>query len=67
MKECIKQLLAELELHARKVQQIDAAIKALQKVCNHKDTNGQTTIVEIGHDGHYSHYRCSICGYFEKR
>lgn len=60
-------LLADRELYTQKAQNIDTAIKVLQKVCNHKGFAGEDTLTEIGRDSHYRHFRCSLCGYYEKR
>lgn len=48
-----------------KMKDIESVIKSLQKICNHKDTKGNSTIVDAGINPMNFHTlsRCTECGY----
>lgn len=62
MKKIIEELNKERETIRLRMNDIDDAIYAFQKVCKHKDDKGKDVAEFEGFDGHRNNYICSICG-----
>ena len=67
MKETIEKLLKEKKELEKKINLIDDAVDAFQKVCDHKHPDGSDAFDISGNDSHYTYYKCEICGYEIKR
>ena len=62
MKNTILELEARRKVARETLSKIDKAIKSLQEVCEHKDTNGKDAYEVEGNDSHKTYYKCKICG-----
>lgn len=58
MKKTFKELHDKKEKLEKELEKVDAAIEALQEVCDHD-------MVYDGHDSHHNYHKCSICNYTE--
>jgi len=60
MEKIINELLDESKEIKQRLNEIDAAISALQNICTHTK-DGKSAMKHVGHDSHYDIYVCSIC------
>jgi len=62
MKDTIEKLERKRKIAQEDLKKIDAAISALQDVCEHKHNDGSDAFDVEGHDSHKTYYVCKICG-----
>lgn len=61
-----QQLFIQKQDLAHKLQKVEAAIKALQEVCNHTDKHGRDAFTWRGNHAQYNIYQCTQCGHENK-
>ena len=63
MKKIIQNLETERQTLKDRIDVINNAIEAFQKVCKHTNEDGSNAMEYEGHDSHKNYYKCTICGY----
>jgi anthranilate/para-aminobenzoate synthase component I len=58
----IKTLVDERKELQERIDVIDNAIEAFQKVCKHKHSDGKSSMEYEGSDSHKDWYVCTLCG-----
>lgn len=58
----INSLLKERDELKERIDKIDDAIEAFQKVCKHTHPDGKSAMELEGYDSHKDWYICTLCG-----